>query len=295
MVGSVSDDVLAWARAALDTAPLKTASCLKAGGSCDILQLRSDERASMTGSVIVRRYADREWLDREPYLPANEVRMTRFAHAADLPVPVILGCRMHATPLVAMSALPGSPVATRDIDRELLEKAAEAARAIHAVRPPDPLGDYRSYAPHYFHTSVKPQCPDWSQMPGVWTSAIAIYEAFQPASPKALLHRDFHFGNLLFTGRHLSGIVDWVTACFGDPQADISHMRWNLMMSHGEEAMSTFSKAYYAGQGSAHDPIWDVYALTGALPDLTTLTPCEARRMDAFMARALATLGTPAR
>lgn len=217
--------------------------------------------------------------------------MTQFAHEAGLPAPRILGRRLENIPLVAMSALPGAPVEAKDVDRKRIERAARAAQAIHKIPTPEPLGRHQVYSPHYFHTLLRPQCPNWTRVPRVWNSAIQLYEAFKPASPKALLHRDFHFGNLLFSDCRLTGMIDWVTACFGDPQADISHMRWNLLVSHGEDAMIAFTEAYYVDGSECHDPIWDIYALTGALPDITDMASREADRLDAFMERALATLG----
>lgn len=43
-----------------------------------------------------------------------------------------------------------------------------------------------------------------------------------PPQPSAVCHGDLHFRQLLVDGSTLSGIVDWVDLCFGDPAMDLS-------------------------------------------------------------------------
>src|SRR5205085_6030463 len=42
------------------------------------------------------------------------------------------------------------------------------------------------------------------------------------SEPRALCHGDLHFRQLLVDGERLSGIVDWVDLCRGDPCIDLS-------------------------------------------------------------------------
>ena len=46
-----------------------------------------------------------------------------------------------------------------------------------------------------------------------------------------LCHFDFHPGNIMISGGHVS-VLDWLTACSGDPAADIA--RTCLLLKYGE-------------------------------------------------------------
>lgn len=283
-------DIVDWASCSLGLGSFRFRGYLKKGGSSDIILLQSTEASKKKEMVIVRRYRNRDWLAREPHLPANETRMTQFAHDAGLPAPQILGSRVSSTPLVAMSAVEGKPLGLSNVDRKRLESAANMALEIHSLQPPDPLSETNLYSPHYLRTAITPQCPKWSRNPTVWNLAIDLYKTFEVSPQRALLHRDFHFGNLMFTDEKLTSVVDWVTSCFGDPQADVAHMRWNLMLSHGPDAVAIFTSTYYRGVIGKYDPVWDIYALAGALPDINTIQAAGASKLDQLMENAVSSL-----
>ncbi|MCC6174669.1 MAG: aminoglycoside phosphotransferase family protein [Chloroflexi bacterium] len=39
---------------------------------------------------------------------------------------------------------------------------------------------------------------------------------------RALLHCDYHFDNVLSDGAHITGVIDWGNACYGDPLYDVA-------------------------------------------------------------------------
>ena len=241
------------------------------------------------GSFVVRRYHDARWLQREPDLPDRESAMLALASHAGLPAPRFLGRRGGDVPLVAMSRLDGAPLPDRAVGPAHLEAAAAIVARIHAVRPPAAeAAQLPRYAPHYI-TGTKPiRAPAWSRAPELWSQAIELYFRWPGTESTALVHRDFHLANLLFRGDRVVGVVDWVTACLGNPLADIGHMRWNLVRDHGFDAAEVFARAYRAQTGVIAHGLWLLYALVGALPDLPPPTPQAAGRLDRLLAEALA-------
>lgn len=239
---------------------------------------------------ITRQYHDARWLEREPDLPGREATMLQIAFAAGLPAPRFIGQAGGTVPLIAMSRLEGGPLSTEDLRPHHLQAAAAIAASIHAVRPsPAKINCLPRYAPHYIAGTRAIRPPSWSTAPQLWSEAIQRYFNWPGTKPIALVHRDFHLANLLFRNNDVVGIVDWVTACLGDPLSDIGHMRWNLVLDYGFDACEAFTCAYFEQTGVAMRRAWDLYALVGALPDLPPPGPEGAQRLERLLALALAT------
>jgi aminoglycoside phosphotransferase (APT) family kinase protein len=60
----------------------------------------------------------------------------------------------------------------------------------------------------------------------------------------ALLHGDFWPGNLLWNEGQLAAVIDWEGAQSGDPLADVSISRLDILWLLGIEAMHEFTEAY---------------------------------------------------
>jgi hygromycin-B 4-O-kinase len=43
---------------------------------------------------------------------------------------------------------------------------------------------------------------------------------------RALIHNDFHFENVLADGGHITGVIDWGNALYGDPLHEIAQLAW---------------------------------------------------------------------
>jgi aminoglycoside phosphotransferase (APT) family kinase protein len=245
----------------------------------DLSDARTDGR-----KLVIRRYCDPDWLAREPDLPLREARMLRLAASASLPAPHFLGHVDAPTPMVAMTALPGRTLSAKDIRPAHLDAAAHLAARIHRTAiHEDEFKKLPRYTPHYISGSLPITPPSWGRNQNIWRQAITLYFQWPGTHQKALIHRDFHMGNLLFEGTTPSGLVDWVTSCLGAPQADIGHMRWNLVLDMGFEAADRFTRAYPFDTSRAYDRIWDLYALVGVLPDLPPLTADAANRLETLL------------
>ena len=249
--------------------------------------------------LVLRRFVRVDWLAREPDLAEREARVLRALEAVDLPAPSLVA--VDATgeacdvPSLLMQRLPGRPDLTpAGLERQIDVLAALLPR-LHAV-PCGAVEGLQRYRPYSDLRRAQP--PPWTGRPEVWRRLIDVVAQPAPPGPRALIHRDFHPGNVLWSRGRLSGIIDWVSASCGSPAADVAHCRLNLVRLAGLEAAERFRAAYEAAAGVPQPVYWDVVALLdhdlarapdlsqahdAGRTDLTTGVVC--RRLDAYAAR----------
>ena len=170
-----------------------------------------------------------------------------------------------------------------------------AIRAVLDELHATPPGDLAEWSYRGYHEGEVLVRPAWWDDHSIWDRARSATETARPVGPPVFLHRDFHAGNLLWTGRQLSGIVDWGQACVGPAEFDAAHWRVNHAILHGCEAIPT---------EMAGDPAWDIEAAFGIFdgwdqrvvdgwrgPWDHINAASSRRRLEAFVARALAELG----
>jgi aminoglycoside phosphotransferase (APT) family kinase protein len=174
--------------------------------------------------------------------------------------------RDAGAPALLMTRVPGE----HDWRPDLRQLAALLPR-IHALDPRG-LPEYEAYG---LHTRTP---PPWTTRPGTWNQAFALFDGAPPSHETTLIHRDFHPGNVLWDRGRLTGIVDWVMACRGAPQADVGHCRWNLARTQSPEVADEFLNL----TGLDYHPYWDVVAALGG-QDGSTFT----REDEAFLVHAL--------
>jgi aminoglycoside phosphotransferase (APT) family kinase protein len=164
--------------------------------------------------------------------------------------------------------------------------------AIHTVAPgPLATWTYRGY-----HEGRLLRRPAWWRDARTWERAVIRTETARPRAPGVFIHRDFHPGNLLWSGDRISGVVDWSNACVGPAAFDAAHARVNLATLHDAET----ADAVLPG-----DPAWDLEAAFGFLdwgaddtaldewvgPEPDVAPGVGRARLERFVARALAALG----
>lgn len=255
---------------------------LPGGTSSAVHRLRTDA-AAPRDQLVLRRYV-LDWVRDEPEIPPNEAATLRLLAAhPTVPAPQLVasdpdGSRV-GVPATVMTGLAGQ-VDWRPVDRTAwLRSLAEVAIAIHRL----PVTDAQlSWAPYPPDSRVP---PGWSRHPEAWLTAYAQWDGPTPPSERVFLHRDFHPGNVLWTGEEITGVVDWTSSCAGPAEEDIGHCRANLAIARGQDWAEEFLAIWMDLTGTRHyDPYWD----------LTNVVSFDHRQvepgLDEFVAAAAARL-----
>lgn len=103
-------------------------------------------------------------------------------------------------------------------------------------------------------------------------------EAFGPQegdNPTVLRHGDMWPGNVLWKNGELAAVVDWENASLGDPLADLSICRLDLLWVFGWDAMEEFTESYLAHNPVATRllPYFDLVASLRPMNDLKRWAP----------------------
>jgi Ser/Thr protein kinase RdoA (MazF antagonist) len=131
--------------------------------------------------------------------------------------------------------------------------------------------------------------PAWWRDAGVWSAAVEVFRGPRPHEPPSFIHRDFHPANILWIGRRLTGVVDWLHGCWGPPSADLAHCRINLWLDNSPAAAEALLDAYrqVRPQSPAYNPYWDIADAMSWRLDPNRHGPRRARRWEAFITAAV--------
>jgi aminoglycoside phosphotransferase (APT) family kinase protein len=159
-------------------------------------------------------------------------RIMQALHARGLPVPGIIAMSSDAVvdgrPYVLMEALLGERIeaaAARGSDPlELAQSAIEVLRALQATPPAQSgIGDEEP-------VMLRDELRRWSWLmeraPAELTGdapelARRLASEVPPDRGPVVVHGDYHFGNMLFTGERVSAVLDWEIAELGHPLLDL--------------------------------------------------------------------------
>lgn len=279
--GDPPADALQWLCRAVGASRVIEVRALPGGMSSAVHRVVLETSAGSRLAVVLRRYV-LDWVVEEAYVPPNEVDvLTRLEHSP-VPAPRLIAAdpdgTVTGTPTVVMTYLPGR-VVWRPDDREAwLRGLVDALLLVHA-EPPDGLRDWFPYAP-----SPGQVPPSWTRDVPAWERALEAYAGPAPSSERVFLHRDYHPGNVLWSGLELTGIVDWASACAGPPEVDVAHCRFNLAVNADEPAAADrFLALWQSLTGRAeYDPYWDLVTAVSVVDD----EPDPA--LDAFVSTAAA-------
>ncbi|MFF9116077.1 alpha/beta fold hydrolase [Streptomyces massasporeus] len=245
-----------------------TSSFLTGGWSAQMRRLVLDDGTELALRTFVKPFFRRHG----PGLLAREAEMlTLLAEQEGVPAAELIG--VDATgehcdhPSLLMSVLPGRVrVDEEDLDARVDLLAAQLAR-IHRVVPRERPRAYQAW------TSPGAVPPGWEQ-------AVDVIRRDPPPYDGCFLHRDFHPGNVLFTGSgaelRISGVVDWVETSWGPADLDVAHCSTALALLHGPESGLGFRERYEAlgGQRLADGPehlYWRLLDALAYVPDAAKL------------------------
>ena len=240
--------------------------------------------------VVLRRWVP-GWQDQDPdFTVEREAAALTLLERASFAAPRLIaadsrGERCEA-PALLMSYLSGRhPIRSSIPSARFLEQLATTALSLHRISEPWPgIPRYRPY-----NELRDPRPPERTRCPDLWHQAFTRAANTRPADREVFIHRDYHPGNTLWLRGRLTGVVDWTTASRGPAGVDLGHMRWNLVLSHGEQVAGEFLRKYCAlhGERFDHDPYWDLRTLVDLLPD-DGLTDGDLARLEPYLRRVLA-------
>jgi len=276
---SLTPEVIDWLASVLGSFPADGAVTRLPANTSSVLVLDSGE--------VLRWYDDGGFLEEEPEAIGREAAALAALAGSGVPAPRLIAASERAPAALLMTRLVGSP------DLAIPDPAAivDLLEAIHAVPP----GRLARWSYHGYHEDRDLARPGWWRDDALWDRAVRQTTTARPSGPGVLIHRDVHPGNVLWTGRALTGIVDWVNACVGPAEVDAAHLRVNL---------AVLGDVANAERVVAGPPAWDIEAAfdfldwgfpgavetwPGPRPELDAAT---ARvRLEAFVAQAVAQLG----
>ncbi|MFE2293290.1 phosphotransferase family protein [Streptomyces sp. NPDC059452] len=244
-------------------------------------------------SVVLRSFVKPFYVRHAEGLLNREAAVLRLLDDTDVPaakpVAVDATARYCDHPSLLMSLLPG---AVRLGDRGADARADLLARQlvrIHRLPVPAPRRP-RTYQAWTSPERVTP--PAGTGRPELWERAVDVIRREAPAYQGCFLHRDFHPGNVLFTGTddgtgpdtgtdgdtngdgelRISGVVDWVETSWGPADLDVAHCSTALALLHGVPAGMSFADHYAAAGGTLAEDgtahlYWRLLDALGFAPD----------------------------
>jgi aminoglycoside phosphotransferase (APT) family kinase protein len=237
------------------------------GATASLLHSVEIESTAGRHSLVLRRFVNKEWVEREPDVAIREGLSLQHANRAGLPVPELIAVDRDGThcgvPATLAGRIPGR-VVLEPADRvSWLRGLAESAARIHRVDAAGFRWKYRRY-----NEGHRLSVPKWSKQQEAWKKAIEIVDGPPRSYSESFVHRDYHPSNVLWQNGRISGVVDWVNGCRGPAGIDVAWCRHNLANLHGVSMADDFLAAYITEAGSEfeYDPYWDLMSVVELLP-----------------------------
>ncbi|MEF3114839.1 phosphotransferase family protein [Streptomyces chrestomyceticus] len=178
-----------------------------------------------------------------------------------------------AHPSLLMSLLPGT---VRVDEAEAALRTPLLARQLLGIHRLQVPAGARPRAYEAWAAPDRVRLPESTGRPDLWERAVDVIRREPPAYRPCFLHRDFHPGNVLFTGRgsdlRITGVVDWVETSWGPADLDVAHCSTALALLHGVGEGMRLADAYTAAGGALSDDpadhlYWRVLDALGFAPD----------------------------
>lgn len=238
--------------------------------------------------AVLRLMTEEPWRRHAEGLLEREAGVQRFLDTTEVPAPRSLAVDSRGAaagvPAHLMTFMPGTVDLSRS-DNAFLDTVSQTLCAIRALDPPSRPRDFQSWAPR-----SKWIAPDWTRDAELWRHAFSVLEADPPPFSGGFLHRDFHVGNLLWSGGNVTGVVDWVETSWGPERLDVAHVSTYLAMLHAPDVAHRFRERHQANANRviASDSYWDVMDIVGYLPHPSKVTrPWRQQGVDITDERAM--------
>ncbi|WP_381789543.1 phosphotransferase family protein [Streptomyces niveus] len=237
---------------------------LRGGWTSEMRRLR----VSGTGEpewLVLRSFVKPFFVRHAEGLLTRESDILRLLSGTDVPVASFHGVDATAVccdhPSLLMSLLPGGVRLGEEEAGLRTELLARQLVGIHQVRVP---AGARPRAYQAWTSPDRVRLPESTERPDLWQRAVDIIRRDPPDYRPCFLHRDFHPGNVLFTGQgartEITGVVDWVETSWGPSDLDVAHCSTALALLHGPQEGMRLADRYLASGGTlSADPAAHLY------------------------------------
>ncbi|NEC88474.1 phosphotransferase family protein [Streptomyces sp. SID12501] len=224
-------------------------------------------------SLVLRSFVKPFFVRHAEGLLTREATVLRLLDETDVPAATVMAVDATAQycdhPSLLMSLLPGTVRLEDQSNDDRAELLARQLARIHQL-PVTAHQQPRAYQAWTSPERVNP--PAATERPELWQRAVDVIRREPPAHQGCFLHRDFHPGNVLFTGTdddlRISGVVDWVETSWGPADLDVAHCSTALALLHGIPAGMRFADRYVAARGTlAAHLYWRLLDASGFAPD----------------------------
>jgi aminoglycoside phosphotransferase (APT) family kinase protein len=206
-------------------------------------------------SLVLRSFVKPFFVRHAEGLLNREAAVLRLLGDADVPAAMLVAVDATAQycdhPSLLMSLLPGTVRLGDEGADQRAELLARQLLCIHRL-PVTAKARPRTYQAWTSPERVSP--PEDTEQPELWQRAVDVIRREPPDYRACFLHRDFHPGNLLFTGNddglQISGVVDWVETSWGPADLDVAHCSTALALLHGVPTGMHFADRYVAAGGT---------------------------------------------
>ncbi|GHJ41647.1 phosphotransferase family protein [Streptomyces sp. TS71-3] len=206
-------------------------------------------------SLVLRSFVEPFFVRHAEGLLSREATVLRLLASTDVPAATLVAVDATAQhcdhPSLLMSLLPGTVrLGDEGADRRA-ELLARQLLRIHRL-PVSAQARPRAYQAWASPEAVRP--PEDTDRPDLWQRAVDLIRRESPEHQACFLHRDFHPGDVLFTGDgnglRISGVVDWMETSWGPADLDVAHCSTALALLHGVRAGMRFADRYVAAGGT---------------------------------------------
>lgn len=228
---------------------------LRGGWTSQMRRLDIEGRNGEPRSLVLRSFVKPFFVKHAQGLLTREADMLRFLAETHVPVADFHGVDALAEhcdyPSLLMSWLPGR--VTLDDDEDVPRRTDLLARQlldIHGLFVPT---EARPRTYEAWTAADRVRLPEDTRRPELWRRAVDVIRRPPPPYRPCFLHRDFHPGNVLFTGHGadlaVTGVVDWVETSWGPADLDVAHCSTALALLHGVDAGMRLADDYLAAGG----------------------------------------------
>ncbi|MBT2488223.1 phosphotransferase [Streptomyces sp. ISL-96] len=228
-------------------------------------------------SLVLRSFVKPFFVRHAEGLLTREATILRLLGDTDVPAATLAAVDATAQycdhPSLLMSLLPGT---VHLGDQGADDRAELLARQLVRIHQLSVTAQQRPRTYQAWTSPERATLPAATERPELWQRAVDVIRREPPAYQGCFLHRDFHPGNVLFTGTgddlQISGVVDWVETSWGPADLDVAHCSTALALLHGAPAGMRFADRYVAAGGSLAEDgtahlYWRLLDALGFAPD----------------------------